>query len=60
MEILRRGLKTLNKLDTTEEAERLAAKTLVVTRLLLSSGSGPSLLVEPNVFPIDFNPSDPV
>ena len=58
--MLRYGLKTLNKLNITEEAERLATKTPVVKQPPISSGSGPSFLVEPNVFSTDFDPSDPV
>ena len=54
------GLKTLNKLNAVKEAERLATKTPAIISLTLASRSGLTLLVEPNVFPIDFDPSNPV
>ena len=66
VEILRRGLKSLNKLDTTEEAERLTAENspIIEDTPPLTIPSEPGFLgkIDPAVIEAlssDFDPSNP-
>ena len=66
IEILRRGLKSLDELDTTEEAERLTAERspIIEDTPLLTKPSKPGSFGEINPAVIealsaDFDPSNP-
>ena len=65
-EILRRGLKSLDELDTTEKAERLTAERPPIVRntppLINSSELGSFGKIDPSVIEAlftDFDPSNP-
>ena len=58
--MLRRGLKTLDKLDTIEEAERLSAENPLITdRSLPLNYSNPVDLAILKALSFNFDPSDP-